>query len=62
MKTNHTITQEIMRILKEVEIGIPNDENHELENLRTEIERLRKLVARQSRDIKLLRELNLANW
>lgn len=62
MKTNNTITQEIMRILKEAEIGIPADENHELEDLRTEIERLRKLVSRQARDIKLLKELNLANW
>jgi hypothetical protein len=62
MKTNTTITQEIINILKEAEIGVPVCENRPMEELRQENERLKKLVARQARDIKLLKELSMANW
>lgn|GEM_PF-3540186 len=62
MNANGYLTQDMISILKEADEGMQLPDLHRLEELEEENERLRKLAASQARDIRMLRQLTLANW
>jgi hypothetical protein len=62
MKTDLYITEDIISILKDTVTDSPVCDPRHLEELESENRKLRKVIAQQSLDIRMLREMTLANW
>lgn len=62
MNTNSFITQDIISILKDAQIDMPAYDPDRIDKLEQENERLRKQVAKQALEIRMLREQTLGNW
>lgn len=62
MKTNHFISEDITSILRDIETEMQSFDQQRLQEMEDENKRLKQLVDSQDLEIRMLREMTIANW
>ncbi|NTU91867.1 MAG: hypothetical protein HGB01_04415 [Chlorobiaceae bacterium] len=62
MKTNHFISEDITSILRDIETEMQSFDHQRLQEMEDENKRLKQLVDSQDLEIRMLREMTIANW
>lgn len=62
MKTNHFISEDITSILRDIETEMQSFDHQRLQEVEDENKRLKQLVDSQDLEIRMLREMTIANW